>query len=217
MTVILQAERRPGDSGRPPGEPGEDMAGPFTAAVLRSLDPRKLLARGVRDVVVHDAVTFGADPETDVRLVRFLRESASCLLRLDWPLATPGPVGAGMLAHLPPPRPPGPGADEQTSSYVREWRINYGFGRCYYRVGPGFISIVDVRDPASAARFVLDEPAAVDAFGVLTGAVRLAGATAVAAELASQLEEAGLLLRAGGWATVLPFRLNRWPVPCTVV
>ena len=76
---------------------------------------------------------------------------------------------------------------------------------------------MDVRDTGNAARFVLDDPAAVEAFLRLTDAVRLSDVPQLAAELADQLAEAGLLLRLGDWATILPFRLVRWPLPCTAV
>jgi Family of unknown function (DUF5825) len=153
----------------------------------------------------------------DIRLVGFLRESASRLLRLRWRLSVPPGVDLSLLVHLPPPLAPPADASGPAADYARAWRAGYGFGHCYYRLGPDFVSIVDVRDPGSAARFVLDGQAPCEAFCQLDGPVFLPGAPALTVELAGQLEEAGLLVRRDDWATLLPFRLSRWPVPCTAV
>ncbi|HEY1919388.1 MAG TPA: DUF5825 family protein [Streptosporangiaceae bacterium] len=162
-------------------------------------------------------VAFGAGPQDDIRLVRFLRESASDLLRPRWRLAEPPAVDVSFLVHLPPPLAPPAQASGPAADYARAWRAGYGFGHCYYRLGPDFVSIVDVRDPDRAARFVLDGPAPAEAFSQLACAAFLPAAPALTVELAGQLEEAGLLVRRGDWATLLPFRLRRWPVPCTAV
>ena len=140
--------------------------------------------------------------------IRFLREALSCLLTVDWSLAAAGPIDVAAVCHLPPPT-AGPQAGQ--------WRGEYGFGHCFYRVGPGFIHVVDVRDADDAARFLLDDPATVEAFGQLAGAVMLSDLPPLAAELADQLDQARLLLRLGDWATLLPYRLRRWPMPCTAV
>jgi Family of unknown function (DUF5825) len=180
-------------------------------------DPGELLAAGHQDVTIGAPVAFGAGPQADVELVRFLRESASWLLRLRWQLAAPPAVDAAVLAHLPPPAAPPAAASGPAAHYARAWRAGYGFGHCYYRLGPDFVAIVDVREPASAARFVLDGQAPAEAFAQLAGAVYLPGAAPLTVQLADQLDEAGLLLHRDDWATLLPFRLRRWPVPCTAV
>jgi hypothetical protein len=100
---------------------------------------------------------------------------------------------------------------------AERWRGEYGFGYCFYRVGPGFIHLVDVRDADDAARLLLDDPATVEAFSQLAGVVRLSELPPLAAELADQLDRARLLLRLGDWATILPWRLHRWPISCTAV
>jgi hypothetical protein len=201
-----------------PGERDEQITVPLTATMLSSLDPRELRSRGWRAVNLGQPVSLGTDPEFDVRFFRFLREALSSLLGVEWSLATPGPVDVGGICHLPPPSPsPDAAVAGPATMYADQWRQGYGFGHCCYRLGPGFVSIVDVREEDDAARFLLDDPAVVEAFLILADAVRLPGLPPLATELAGQLAEAGLLLRRDDWATLLPHRLERWPVPCTAV
>jgi hypothetical protein len=197
-----------------PGERDERIEAPLTAAMLRSLDPRELRSRGWRAVNLGQPVSLGTDPEFDVRFFRFLREALSSLLGVEWSLTAPGPVDVGSICHLPP---PDSGAEGPAAMYADQWRQGYGFGHCCYRLGPGFVSVVDVREEDNAARFLLDDPAVVEAFLILADAVRVPSLPPLATELASQLAEAGLLLQLGDWATLLPHRLERWPVPCTAV
>jgi hypothetical protein len=199
-----------------PGEHDEQITAPLTVTVLKSLHPRELRSRGLRAVNLSQPVSLGTDPEFDVRFFRFLREALSSLLGVEWSLAAPGPVDVGGICHLPPPSPDA-GAASAAIMYADQWRQGYGFGHCCYRLGPGFVSIVDVREEDNAARFMLDDPAVVEAFLILADAVRLPGLPPLAAELAGQLAEAGLLLQLDDWATPLPHRLERWPVPCTAV
>ena len=197
-----------------PGEHTEQVTATLTAPMLARLDPAEFRARGCHSVTLSQPIAFGAEPEFDVRFIRFIRQALSYLLEVDWRLATPGPAEVSVLCHLPPPAAAGP---DPAARYASQWQSQYGFAHCYYRLGPQFVHIVDVRDTGNAARFVLDDPAAVEAFLRLTDAVRLSDVPQLAADLADQLAEAGLLLRLGDWATILPFRLVRWPLPCTAV
>ena len=192
------------------GEHAEQITLPLTAVMLNSLDPGRVRAGGCHAVTIGHPVSFGTDAEFDIRFIRFLREALSCLLTVKWSLATSAPADIGGICHLPPPSTPASGDADR-------WRRGYGFGHCYYRRGPGFVHVVDVRDPDDAARFLLDEPAAVEAFGLLADAVMLCDVPPLAGELAAQLADAGLLLQIGAWATLLPHRLERWPLPCTAV
>ena len=208
MTMATQVHR---------GEHAEEITGPLSAPMLARIEPRQLRKRGCHAVTIDGPVSFGADAEVDVRFIRFLREALSSALTVDWSLATPGPADVGAVCHLPPPARADSATGDATCQYADQWRDEYGFGHCYYRLGPGFIHVVDVRDEADAARFLLDEPAIVEAFALLAGAVKLTDLSPLAAELAGQLAEAGLLLQLGDWATLLPSRLERWPLPCTAV
>jgi uncharacterized protein DUF5825 len=192
----------------PRGEHREEISARLTQPMLAAMTPAEFRARNCRQIRLAQPVSFGAEAEFDVSFIRFLREALSCLLTVEWSIAEAGPLDVAAVCHLPPPA-AGPLADQ--------WRGEYGFGHCFYRVGPGFIHVVDVRDADEAARFLLDDPATVEAFGQLAGVVRPSELPPLAAELADQLDQARLLMRLGDWATILPYRLQRWPMPCTAV
>jgi Family of unknown function (DUF5825) len=210
------------------GEHQEDIAAPLTASMLAAMTPGWFRERGCCAVRLIQPVSFGtgtANAEFEVRFIRFLRESLSCLLTVKWSLGLAGSIDVGAVCHLPPPTARAAGmaglaalaGRRSDQPQADQWRAEYGFGHCFYRVGPGFIHVVDVRDADDAARFLLDDPATVEAFGLLADAVQLSALPPLARELADQLEDARLLFRIGDWATLLPYRLRRWPMPCTAV
>ena len=205
------------------GEHQEDITAPLTASMLAAMTPAWFRDRGCCAVRLTQPVSFGtgtANAEFEVRFIRFLREALSCLLTVKWSLRLAGSIDVGAVCHLPPPTAGGVAgvagrpADQPPAD---QWRAEYGFGHCFYRVGPGFIHVVDVRDADDAARFLLDDPATVEAFSLLADAVQLSALPPLAKELADQLDDARLLFRIGDWATLLPYRLQRWPLPCTAV
>ena len=121
-------------------------------------------------------------------------------------------VDTTLLHHLPQPeRAAAQAAD--TDPRLIAWAAAFRPALCYYRVGPGFIQVKDIRDPAASARLTLDyaahrqlflrclRPTVVDD---LTGAERAAVA-ALAAER--------LLLIVDGLAVTVPYRMRRWPIP----
>jgi hypothetical protein len=186
----------------------EEITVPLTATMLAAMTPSDFRARGCGQLRLAQPVSLGADAEFDVSFVRFLREALGCLLTVEWTMAALGSLELSAVCHLPPPT---------AGPYAERWRGEYGFGYCFYRVGPGFIHLVDVRDADDAARFLLDDPATVEAFSQLVGVVRLSELPPLAAQLADQLDQARLLLRLGDWATILPCRLRRWPMSCAAV
>lgn len=223
------------------------LAGPLTTGLLAALDPAELTAAGHETLVIEHPVALGGDGETvgtaepgpaesgpaesgpgksgaqefstaefsagefSVRFIRLLREALSAGLRVDWALAGPAALDAGLVCHLPPPR--------DGSELAAAWQAQYGFGRCYYRVGPGFYLLKDIRagEGGRGVRFRLDDARGVAAFGTLADAVHLPSAAADTVELFGVLEAERLTLRRGDWGTLLPFRMRRWPVPFLAV
>jgi len=202
------------------------LAEPLSTGLLTTLDPAELTAAGYETLVIEPPVALAGpgqigDGETSdagesgtgefsVRFVRLLREALSAGLRVDWALAGPAALDAGLVCHLPPPR--------DGSELAAAWRAQYGFGRCYYRAGPGFYLLKDIRaGEGGGARFRLDDARGVAAFGTLAAAVHLPSAAADTVELFGVLEAERLTLRRGDWGTLLPFRMRRWPVPFLAV
>lgn len=178
---------------------------PLGVADLARFDPAALVAGGVETVVVAEPVSL-ADDEFCVRFVRLLRESISVLLRIQWSLDGPVPVDPVTLYHLQPPV-------TQAGDGEKAWQHGYGFGLCFYRIGPGFLLLKDTRDLSAGARYRLDDERAVTSFPALEDAVFLPDAPPDVRELSALLEAERLVVRRGDWATLLPFRMRRWPVP----
>jgi hypothetical protein len=92
------------------------------------------------------------------------------------------------------------------------WRAAFRYGLCYYRVGPGFLLVVDHRRTSHGIASVLRDP---DEIATLRGLAYPGPATETAAF--ARLCDQGLILRAGGAAVCLPYRLRLWPIPCTAI
>jgi hypothetical protein len=188
--------------------------GPLTAELLGGLEPRDLASAGRERLVLTEGVRLGSDDEYDVRFVRLLREALSATVRVEWTAESIDPLPASTVCHLPPPR---AGAALREDNGIR-WRDSYQFGRCYYRIGPGFVLIKDTRQgEGRGARYRLDGAEVVTAFPGLEQALYLPAAPAPVRELFELLTGEDLVLRRGDWGTVLPFRMRRWPVPFSTV
>jgi hypothetical protein len=204
--------------GRRPGAYAADprvhrMDDPLSTGRLAEIRPAALAADGRELLVLTEPVGLGEDAEFDVRFLCLLREAMSVMLRVDWTARSPGTMDPSLVCHLPPPR-TGPATGEDG---LRDWRDRYRFGLCYYRIGPGFVVIKDTRNQEAGVRFRLDDPPAVAAFAELEQAVHLPSAGAETRELFELLAGERLAVRNDAWATVLPFRMRRWPVPWDAV
>jgi len=177
----------------------------LTNDLLAAIDPVALYRAGYRTLVLAEPVVLGEDGEFDVRFLHLLREAMSVILRIDWAAGSTVPFDLSLVRHLHPPR-SGP-QDE----LVREWQRQHRFGLCYYRVGPGFVLLKDIR--GDGARYRLDDGRAVASWPRLESVQRLADASSDTLELCELLDGERLLLRRDGWATLLPYRMRQWPVP----
>ncbi|MGW4566157.1 DUF5825 family protein [Streptomyces sp. NPDC004561] len=153
----------------------------------------------------------GAGRET-AQAVCFLRECESLGLRVGWRAAGRPPYDTGVLRHLPPPAElPGDQAD------LAAWRTGYSYGLLHHRRGPGFVTVLDRRQPGTAARLTLDHPDLLAVFLRLLEPTPLDALDAVQRAAADLLAAERLVLVTGGWAVALPPRIRRWPVPCTAI
>lgn len=151
----------------------------------------------------------GRDAEGASGFVAWLRDAAADWTSIDWGGAVDG-VDTTLLWHLPPP-------SRGAGAAAGRWREAFRPALCYYRNGPGFIQVKDVRDPRCAARVILDHPAHLEAFRSCLAPARISDLTPAVKTVVDQLAAERLILVLGGYATTLPPRLRRWPVPAHLV
>jgi Family of unknown function (DUF5825) len=178
------------------------LTGSLVDLQLDALTGESLYSTGVRVVHVEQCVQPGDDI---LPFVWLLREAAGYGVGVTWRGNLGHHVDPQLLHHLPPPV---SGAEPG----LNRWRATFRYGLCYYRVGPGFLLIVDHRRTIHGATSVLRDPDEIATLRGFTCPGPAAGTAAFA-----RLCDKGLVLRHGGAAVSLPYRLRRWPIPCTAI
>ncbi|MFF2199978.1 RiPP maturation radical SAM C-methyltransferase [Streptomyces sp. NPDC058145] len=90
-------------------------------------------------------------------------------------------------------------------------------GAFYHRRGPGFVTVMDRREPGTAVRLTLDHPDLLAAFDLLMEPTPLDALDPVQRAAVDLLAAERLVRVAEGRAVTLPPRVGRWPVPCTAI
>jgi Family of unknown function (DUF5825) len=161
-----------------------------------------LACAGVRHVDVPEPVTLSRrNPVGTLAFVRLLREAAGHAMKVRWHgLVDLDAHARTLLGHLPPP-------EGDTA-----WSAGYRHGLCHYRRGPDFLLVTDRRfgEPATTLLLAGVEQAAFERYATVTAA-------APGDEVFGRFVASGLLLALDGYALALPYRLRRWPIPCTAV
>lgn len=155
---------------------------------------------------------FGRSPAEDLDLLRRLRDATSDAVRLRWILGGLPFPPLRSYVHLVPPR---RGIDEATTAHARQWQNDYRYGSYFYREGPGFVMIKDVRPGDEPRRLTIDEGS--DHFLAMTRARTVAELDAAATDQLDVAEEAELLIRHENLLLTLPYRLRHWPVPYVAI
>lgn len=131
-----------------------------------------------------------------------------------WTGPVPRDMDTRLLHHLPPPA--ASSASAAGGRRLEQWRDAFRPGLCYYRMGPGFILVVDARDPDGSSRIRIDQEPLVDAFLLADQPARMDGQPPVVRAALEFLLSEGLLLSFGGFVTTAPYRMLRWPIPNTL-
>ncbi|MGW4499111.1 DUF5825 family protein [Micromonospora sp. NPDC004336] len=147
------------------------------------------------------------NPRETVELVAGLRDSMSQGRRPSWRVPAGVSFDPTLLCHLPPP----------CDSELPGWTEKHAYGLHYYRKGPAFFTIKDLRREEASQSILLDDPQAVPIFESLTGVVDVNRASADVATLVNLLDAERMIFRSERWVTLLPYRMRRWPVPCNAV
>lgn len=166
----------------------------------------------LRTVTVDEPVDLGAAADECLRLLRVLRDATSHAVRLRWTLSGVPNLPARTHTHLVPPH---SGTNEAARRHAVLWAAAYQYGAFYYRLGPGFVAVKDVRDAADAGRMVIDDGH--EAFLALAEATARAEVAHVGSEILETAAEAGLLLYTDETVLILPYRMRHWPVPYAAV
>lgn len=155
---------------------------------------------------------LGGDPAATTQAVALLRDIAPTGQRVDWRGRVTGPIDLSLLHHLPPPTELENGTEgvELGPEEVDAWARSHDFGSCYYRMGPGFVQVKDVRNPACPTQTVLEDPTLIDVFIRCLTPTRVRDLEAPALR---DLLRRRLVLLSDDLAVTLPYRLARWPVP----
>ena len=140
-----------------------------------------------------------------------MRDALAAGITVEWTVCDPGPVRADALMHLPPPA-AFPGFEHE----LERWR-DFTFGVFYWRRGPGFVIVQDVRPGFDAAQYCIDDEACLAAFTELQQPVLAAHARRTHGEALEMLASAAMLLEVGGWVMALPYRIVTWPIPYSAI
>jgi Family of unknown function (DUF5825) len=163
-------------------------------------------------VAAGEPLVFGRSVATDLALLHLLREATSHAVRLRWTLAGVPSLPLRTHIHL---IPPIGGAGDAAAAHAREWAAGYRYGACYYREGPGFVTIKDVRPGGEPVRMTIRDGAG--HFLAMSRARDESDLAAQTAALLGTAEQAGLLIRHSGRLLILPYQIRHWPVPCVAI
>lgn len=139
-----------------------------------------------------------------------LRDMTACAVPVEWTAEPEMSALAPLLFHIVPPHNPGP-------PEIEKWRKAHRYGTCFWRSGPGFITLIDRRDEADAHQYVLDTPDYVEVFSAAETLIERDRLAALGGEALEELEASRLILTIQGWSLALPFRMRHWPVPFTAI
>lgn len=196
-----------------PTGPAKGRTATVAAAELVATSPAELAAAGYERLVVDGPVPAGRDVDEDLRLLRFLRAATGQTLRVEWTLGGRPLVSLRDVVHL---VPPVDGAGQDAAEYAAAWRADYRYGTYYYRQGPGFVTVKDVRPGGPTVHLTIDGDSAVQ-FRALAAATTVAELDADSAAALTDAVDYGLVLRGADTLLMLPFRMRQWPVPYSAV
>ena len=175
---------------------------------IASLDLATLEAQELRSVQVLPSQNLSVDRAVStLAFLRLLRDAMSQGVAITWRGSIDPRIDTSLLHHLPPPTRCSPAFDD--------WRSSHRPGLCYYRRGPGFVNVKDVRSAEAAVRFSIDvdDDGGDDPITTLEGVCGVEDLSARGRSLLDELTRERLALRLGEFATLLPYRMRRWPVP----
>jgi Family of unknown function (DUF5825) len=195
--------------------PGLQRAGAYPARrTLTLLWPSALPDTALCAALANDGVSeVFLDGPVDLRdagaleAIRFVRDCVAVGVQVRWSVSDPGGIDPASLTHLWPPD-AFPGHDE----LLALWR-EFAFGVLFWRRGPSFAVVRDVRPAWSAAFYTLERDGTLQCFERLRVPTAVAQLPEDEREALESLREARLVLEIGAAAVALPYRIHKWPIP----
>lgn len=184
----------------------------LTSDTVSGLTEADLARLSGMDVSTGVPLVFGQSAAGDLDLLHLLREATSHVVRLRWTLAGIPRFPLRTHVHL---VPPSGGVGAEAAGYAREWAAGYRYGSYYYREGPGFVMVKDVRPGDDPLRMTIGDGAA--HFLAMARARAESDLADDTAALLDTAEQAGLLIRDSGRLLVLPYLMRHWPVPYAAI
>jgi uncharacterized protein DUF5825 len=165
---------------------------------------------GVTEVEVVGSVRLDErDPSGLTSWLAWLRDAASALVAVRWTgQVILAPSLISNIVHLPPP--------ESAGAATRPWLDLHAKSALYYRRGPGFITVKDLRRSRQRMNITLDDPAELDLFERIARPVEVGTLTRFEGQL-DEFLDAGLAYRVGNLVVGIATHLRRWPIPHTAV
>jgi hypothetical protein len=198
---VTAAPRLPRDRLLPVGE----CPGSLTVDRVEDLEQFNLAGMAGGAVEIRQPIPFGRTRDSDLLYLWWLRDLTSHAIRLIWTLDGEPLLDHRDYSHLVPPRGPSGGA-------VARWRSAFRYGTFYYRVGPGFVTIKDVRPGGEHSRMTISGVDA-DRFLWLAQSSSRCPYDEPLEEALHALADADLARFTETSLVVLPFRIRHWPVP----
>lgn len=158
-----------------------------------------LAALARRTVEIGQPLPFGTSAASDLRWLRLLREATSNIVRLQWTLEGVPCFPLSALVHL---VPPVAGVSPASVRLAEEWAAAYRYGLFFFRQGPGFVSVKDVRPGGEMRRLTITDGA--EHFMAMTQASSIHDMDAVARPLVADAVDAELALVADDSLLILP-------------
>jgi hypothetical protein len=183
--------------------------GEITAGSIEYLEQVRLAETAGAAIVITQPVRFGRDLDSDLRHLQWLRDATSHAIRLTWTLNGEPLLDHRDYSHL---VPPSASAAPGSVAEVARWREEFSYGTFYYRVGPGFVTVKDVRPGGEHARMTISGTDAERFIQLARSSQRHADDALLEAALEA-LADAGLARYSKTAQAVLPFRIRHWPVP----
>lgn len=176
------------------------------------------MSSGVNSFYFDSVLTF-QDSGAVLAWISFLRDAMSARVVVSWVADSLVGLSVTDVVHLYPPRAPDEtplpvaalGSSSSSDSDV--WRRDYRYGLCYYRHGPEYLAVRDMREHDQRAAFVLFESAIVSTFNKCLVPTELTTLSASERDALEILVEERLIAVADGKAVTLPYRMKHWPVP----